>query len=189
VKVVAVMVQAPLVAVTDRGREPGAGNREPEVGNQGVAEVLAVARGVAGAIVRVALEPGADPKAFADLGIAGGQVMTPKGESPGDRDRALFQDLFRRGAKKVVLVGADAPLLTSGILEEAFAALEGAPGHVVLGPAGDGGYYLLGLAAPQVPDLFTGVRRGTKYALMDTLRRCEFEERRVTFLPLLDHCG
>jgi hypothetical protein len=37
-----------------------------------------------------------------------------------------------------------------------------------------------------VPDLFTGVRHGTKYALMDTLRRCEFAERRVTLLPLID---
>ena len=56
----------------------------------------------------------------------------------------------------------------------------------MLGPASDGGYYLLGLTAPQVPDLFTGVRWSTKYTLMDTLRRCEFEERRVAFLPMLD---
>ncbi len=39
---------------------------------------------------------------------------------------------------------------------------------------------------PQVPDLFTGVRWSTKYTLMDTLRRCEFAERRVAFLPMLD---
>lgn len=194
-KVVAVMLQAPRLAVTDTERESGDGHQVTEAWSRGVAEVLVAARGVAGAIVRVAMPPGADPKTLADLGLPSGQVIhlrqatadksTPKGESPGERERAIFQDLFRRGARKVVLVGVDGPLVTSAILDEAFTALEDAPGHVVIGPASDGGYYLLGLAAPQVPDLFTGVRQGTKYALMDTLRRCEFEERRVTFLPLL----
>jgi glycosyltransferase A (GT-A) superfamily protein (DUF2064 family) len=37
-----------------------------------------------------------------------------------------------------------------------------------------------------VPDLFTGVRWSTKYALMDTLRRCEFAERRTVLLDMLD---
>ena len=158
----------------------------PEASPQSMlSDALAAARGVAGAIVRVAMPPGADPTTLADLGLAGGQVMTPKGESPGERERAIFQDLFRRGARRVVLVGAGVSSLTSAILDDAFRALEDAPRQVVLGPASTGGYYLLGLAAPEVPDLFTGVRRGTKYALMDTLRRCEFEERRVTFLPLL----
>jgi len=169
VKVVAVMVPAESVTEVER-----------------VAAVLSAARGAAGAIVRVVNPPGADPKAFAALGVSGGQVMTPPGESAGDCARAVFQDLFRRGAKRVLLVGSDGPSLTGAILADAFTALEDAPAHVVLGPAGDGSYYLLGLAAPQVPDLFTGVRLGTKYALMDTLRRCEFEERRVTFLPLLE---
>ena len=41
-------------------------------------------------------------------------------------------------------------------------------------------------AGPAVPDLFSGVRWSTHYALADTLRRCEFENRRVTFLPVLE---
>ena len=99
--------------------------------------------------------------------------------------RALFQDVFRRGARQVVIVGSDLPLLSAAIIAEAFDALNADPGQAVIGPAHDGGYYLLGLAGPKVPDLFTGVRWGTRYALMDTLRRCEFESRRVTFLPML----
>ena len=151
-----------------------------------LADVLAAARGVTGALVRVAIVPGGAPERLADLGVAPGHVFEQRGETFGDRERAVFADLFRRGAKHVVLVGSDIPLLTTTILEDAFAALAGSPTQVVLGPASDGGYYLLGLNAPTVPDLFTGVRWSTRYALVDTLRRCEFEERRVTLLPILD---
>ena len=178
-KVIAVMVHAP------RGTA-GAADQSPDTGLGNVADLLAAARGVAGTIVRVAIPPGVDPGTLAALGAAAGQVMRPKGDAPGDCQRAVFQELFRRGAKQALLVGSDGPPLTSAILEHALTALEQAPGRVVLGPSSGGGYYLLGLAAPQVPDLFTGVRSGTKYTLMDTLRRCEFEERRVTFLPMLD---
>lgn len=151
-----------------------------------LADVLAVARRVAGVLVRIAVTPGAAPDAFAALGVAAGHVIEQRGASLGDRERAVFEDLFRRGARQVLLIGADIPLLTPSVLEEAFAGLAASATQVVLGPASDGGYYLLGLNAPKVPDLFTGVRWGTKYALMDTLRRCEFEARRVTLLPILD---
>lgn len=151
-----------------------------------LADVLTAARGTAGAVVRIAMTPGGDPATFGSLGVAPGHVMTQRGASLGDRERAIFADLFRRGGRHVVLVGSDLPLLTTALLDEAFASLSEDPTRVVLGPAQDGGYYLLGLTGPQVPDLFTGVRWSTKYTLMDTLRRCEFEERRVTLLPLLD---
>jgi rSAM/selenodomain-associated transferase 1 len=151
-----------------------------------VTDVLAAARGVPGALVRVAVTPaGSPPEAFADFGIAPAHVIDQKGDDLGARERALFHDLFRRGARQVVIVGSDLPLLTSDLIADAFDALSADPGQVVLGPAYDGGYYLLGLAGPKVPDLFTGVRWSTRYTLMDTLRRCEFESRRVTFLPLL----
>ncbi|BCS31886.1 hypothetical protein TBR22_A10890 [Luteitalea sp. TBR-22] len=149
-------------------------------------DVLATARSVAGAVVRVAIAPGGNPGAFADLGVPAGQVITQKGDTLGDRERALFAELFRRGARQVIIVGSDIPLLEARVLEEAFAALDATPSPVVLGPATDGGYYLLGLSGPDVPDLFTGVRWSTRYALMDTLRRCEFAERRVVLLDVLD---
>ena len=151
-----------------------------------LADVIAAARAVPDAIVRLAVTPaGTPPGAFADLGILPAHVVDQKGDDLGARERALFQDVFRRGARQVVIVGSDLPLLSAAIIAEAFDALTADPGQVVIGPAHDGGYYLLGLAGPKVPDLFTGVRWGTRYALMDTLRRCEFESRRVTFLPML----
>jgi uncharacterized protein len=201
VKVVAVMTRVPVTpadaaapghAVTAAGIKTRLSPVLPDPAQRAalqramLADVLAAARAVPGAVVRVAVTPDADPKTLADVGVAPGQVMTQRGECLGDRERSVFADLFRRGAKQVLLVGSDLPLLTTAILEEGFAALTAAPAQVVLGPASDGGYYLLGLTAPQLPDLFTGVRWSSKYTLMDTLRRCEFEERRVAFLPMLD---
>ena len=151
-----------------------------------VSEVLSAARAVPGALVRVSVPKGTTPDAWADLGVAPGHVSELRGDTAGECDRAVFADFFRRGAKQVLLVGPDAPPPTSSVFEDAFEALTANPSHVVLGPVSTGGCYLLGLAAPTVPDLFTGVRRGTKYTLMDTLRRCEFEERRVTFLPMIE---
>ena len=122
----------------------------------------------------------------AALGIAPAHVSERNGDTAGEAERSTFADFFRRGARHVLLVCADSVAPPTSVFDEAFAALAANPAHVVLGPVSTGGYYLLGLSAPKVPDLFTGVRAGTKYALMDTLRRCEFEERRVTFLPMLD---
>ena len=155
-------------------------------GPAALAGVVTLARAVPGAIVRVATPPGAAGVALAECGLLPAHLIETRGETDGDRHRFAIASLFRRGATQVVLVDGGQPNLTSALVQEALATLDANPQHVVVGPASDGRYYLLGLTGPQVPDLFSGVRWGTKYTLMDTLRRCEFEERRVTFLPLLD---
>jgi len=79
---------------------------------------------------------------------------------------ALAQELSE--ADCVVVVGSDVPGLTAATLGAAVEALSG-PADVVLGPALDGGFYLLGLkAAP--PDLFADVRWSTEHTLADVLR-------------------
>lgn len=164
--------------------------RAPHEDGAGVVATLdhavAVARTVPGAIVRVAVAPGSETAAITEAGVLPAHVIATRGDTCGDRHRFAIADLFRRGATQVVLVDSGQRHLTSAVVADAFAALDVNPQQVVLGPASDGRYYLLGLTGPKVPDLFTGVRSGTKYTLMDTLRRCEFEERRVTLLDLLD---
>lgn len=61
----------------------------------------------------------------------------------GQRLDAAFAASFRDGAQKVVVVGADIPDIDVGLLEESFTKLDGA--DIVIGPAQDGGYYLLGM--------------------------------------------
>jgi rSAM/selenodomain-associated transferase 1 len=67
-----------------------------------------------------------------------------------------------------LLLGADSPHLPLALLRAALAAI---PGHdVVLGPAEDGGYFLLGLRAPQ-PVLFDGIAWSTEEVLAQTLAK------------------
>ena len=63
---------------------------------------------------------------------------------------------FAEQAAPVVVLGADVPHVPVSCIEEAVAVV---PGRVVLGPAEDGGYYLIALARP-VPELFAGVPWG-----------------------------
>jgi uncharacterized protein len=69
----------------------------------------------------------------------------------------------------VVVIGADTPHVPAARLEEAVQALAGAA-DLVLGPADDGGYYLIGLRAP-TRAVFAGVAWGTSRVLAETLAR------------------
>ena len=67
---------------------------------------------------------------------------------------------------KVVVVGTDAPGVTREVAEEAFGKLDGA--DLVLGPATDGGYYLIGMSRP-LPGLFQTIPWSTEQVLEATL--------------------
>jgi rSAM/selenodomain-associated transferase 2/rSAM/selenodomain-associated transferase 1 len=77
----------------------------------------------------------------------------------GRRMEAAFKAAFQKGSKRVIAVGTDIPGLSSGILEK---ALTGLQNHdVVLGPAMDGGYYLIGMQSLH-PELFRAWDWGTE---------------------------
>jgi rSAM/selenodomain-associated transferase 1 len=61
----------------------------------------------------------------------------------GQKMYAAFENVFSRGHTKVLIIGSDCPGLTSADLQLAFEKLSNC--DVVIGPANDGGYYLLGL--------------------------------------------
>lgn len=73
---------------------------------------------------------------------------------------------FKEGADKVVVVGTDTPTLTAHTVLRAFQGLENA--ELVLGPARDGGYYLIALSRP-VPALFVGIEWSSERVLRQTL--------------------
>ncbi|MCT0207867.1 TIGR04282 family arsenosugar biosynthesis glycosyltransferase [Synechococcus sp. CS-1332] len=73
----------------------------------------------------------------------------------------------REGASAVVLIGSDLPALAAEDLLEAFRALE--HNALVLGPAGDGGYWLIG-RRQATPQLFTGIDWGSDRVLAQTLQ-------------------
>lgn len=81
----------------------------------------------------------------------------------------------------VIVVGADAPHLEPARLTEAAAALA-AGADVVLGPATDGGYYLIGLREA-CPALFRDIAWGSSAVLDATLARARASGLRVHLLP------
>lgn len=86
----------------------------------------------------------------------------------GTRLGDAFARAFARGTARVVIVGSDLPALTRADVRAAFTALDEA--DVVLGPAHDGGYYLIGLREPR-PELFRDVSWSTPAVLAETLDR------------------
>jgi uncharacterized protein len=100
----------------------------------------------------------------------------------GDRLAACLGDLLGAGADRVAIVGADTPHVPLATYRRAFALLDEV--DVVLGPALDGGYYLVAAKAPQ-PDLFVGIAMGSGTVLSETLARAAGAGLQVSLLPPL----
>lgn len=88
----------------------------------------------------------------------------------GERMARAFADSFNEGCAGAVLIGSDCPALSPASLTAAFAGLS--QNRVVLGPAADGGYYLVGMTQ-LTPGLFRGVEWGTPTVFGETLRILE----------------
>jgi hypothetical protein len=95
---------------------------------------------------------------------------------------AAFARAFQRGAGRAALVGTDVPGISRTTVVEALGALDTA--DVVLGPAEDGGYYLLALEQP-CPELFHGIAWSTPRVLDETVTRARGAGRRVRLLARL----
>lgn len=117
--------------------------------------------------------------------LGSGAAYYPQGEgSLGDRLIAAFQHNFERGRPGAIAIGSDCPALGPDHLAAALAALTQV--DVVLGPATDGGYYLIGLRQPQ-PALFEGIAWGTDQVLDQTLAAAHRQHLALDLLsPLTD---
>ena len=82
------------------------------------------------------------------------------------------RELLAQGHSCVVLVNSDSPTLPAERLSEAIGHLSMSGDRVVLGPATDGGYYLIGLKTAH-PRLFGDVRWGSEAVLAETLSRAK----------------
>jgi rSAM/selenodomain-associated transferase 1 len=181
-----VIAPPPSIRVALFTRWPEAGKAKtrliPALGAQGAADLhrRLTERTVATVReARLALEirsTGGDPAMFRDwLGV---DDVVDQGE--GDLGKRLS-----RAAEHLplLLLGADIPGLLPQHLTDAAAALAHHP--AVIGPAADGGYWLLGLAVP-MPALFRDVAWGTASVLATTLARLPAETPRLETLSDLD---
>ena len=101
------------------------------------------------------------------------QLISQRGGNLGCRMQRQLQRAFARGCTQVVLIGSDLPCLESSDLEQAFALLDQHP--LVLGPAEDGGYWLIGLTRQGFERsgaaLMSGIPWGSDQVLPLTLER------------------
>jgi rSAM/selenodomain-associated transferase 2/rSAM/selenodomain-associated transferase 1 len=117
-------------------------------------------------------------------GLAGeGFVLLPQvGADLGERLAHLSEDLFAARCSAAVIIGADSPTLPEAILCEALDVLTQGRIDIVLGPADDGGYYLIGQRSPN-PSLFQGIAWSTDAVLSQTLERAVVAGLRTHLLP------
>jgi rSAM/selenodomain-associated transferase 1 len=98
----------------------------------------------------------------------GARILAVEGADIGECLRGAMGLLFSDGFTRVLAVGSDGPTLPAEYIERAAALLD--VNDVVVGPAEDGGYYLIGLRRPQ-PRLFEGIAWSTAHVAAQTLVR------------------
>lgn len=133
----------------------------------------------------LACSPAEELAAVRGLVPFGVEIFGQRGQDLGQRLAAAVEEVFARRAGPLIVVGTDAPTLTRGHLRQAFALLD-ADVEVVLGPAVDGGYYLIGMRRPH-SRLFglEADRWGGPEVLAATLAIVERDGLRVEMLPRL----
>lgn len=94
--------------------------------------------------------------------------LPQRGQGLGERLKNAFEWAFREGVKKVIAIGSDTLGLEAGFVEEASRVLDNH--DLVLGPAEDGGYYLIGLSRLE-PGIFDGIAWSTSEVLSQTVSR------------------
>lgn len=94
-----------------------------------------------------------------------------KGEGLGERMSYAFEEAFKENEQcKAVIIGSDCAELTTKVLGGAFEKLNHS--DFVVGPAKDGGYYLLGMRMYE-PEVFKGIAWSTSHVLEETLRKIQ----------------
>ena len=104
------------------------------------------------------------------------------GSDLGERMKAAFTDLFQKGYQKICIIGSDCFELTAAVLESAFQQLN--THDVVIGPATDGGYYLLGMKG-SLKELFAGIDWSTEHVFAQTKAHLERQDFTYAQLPKL----
>lgn len=139
-----------------------------------LAERFGAAHCVDGYDLRWACAPGSQPPdALRAVVGAAADIFPQRGADFAERLYQIACDCRTAGYRRLVISSSDSPHLPAETVACAFAALERA--DVALGPAEDGGYYLIGLSLDDSPgappDLFRGIRMSTATVCAETLAR------------------
>lgn len=113
----------------------------------------------------------------------GFECRAQRGADLGERLANAFAELLRDPRDRAVVLGADCPGLDAATVNRALEALESH--DLAIGPARDGGYYLIGLSRPAAR-LFQGIAWGTERVFAATMAAAGSEGLTVATLPELD---
>lgn len=96
--------------------------------------------------------------------------LTPQvGETLGEKMANGFENEFNNGMEKVICIGSDIPEITKEIIEKAFNKLEN--NDCVIGPAKDGGYYLIAFNKDKFDKVFfQSINWGTENVFKETIK-------------------
>lgn len=117
-------------------------------------------------------------------GWLGGDVSyRSQGEGDlGERMSGAFGEAFQSELKRVIIIGTDCPDLSIHLLQNAFDALSHS--DVIIGPARDGGYYLIGFRKNDFsPEVFEGIDWGTDKVFKKTLNFLKKTGSKIHLLP------
>lgn len=109
--------------------------------------------------------------------------MVQDGQDLGERMKNAFAGCFESGMEKIVLIGTDCPSLEGKHIIQAFEALD--QSDLVLGPARDGGYYLIGMSR-RADFLFEGITWSSEWVLSQTLALAVEQGLNTFLLPILE---
>jgi uncharacterized protein len=130
----------------------------------------------------VAYSPPGAAAVFRDLVPSGIRLLPPRRVGLGYSLLHAAEDLIAAGYGGACLVNADSPTLPTSVLVDAVEALRAPGDRVVLGPADDGGYYLIGLKHPH-QRLFEDISWSTEHVLRQTVERAASLSLEVVTLP------
>lgn len=114
-----------------------------------------------------------------------GKEISYQSQAEGDLGAKMFQAFqtaFQEQMERVIIIGTDCPHLTPDILQQGFETLKTC--EMVLGPALDGGYYLIGLTRP-ISEIFENIAWGTETVFNQTSETAQCLDIDLILLPPL----
>jgi glycosyltransferase A (GT-A) superfamily protein (DUF2064 family) len=136
-----------------------------------------------GAAGLVAYTPVGDEAAFEGLVPGGFDLVAQRGHGFGERLLGAAEDVLGCGYGSVCLIDGDSPTVPRTAFEQAVAELARAGDRIVLGPAADGGYYLIGMKRVHA-ELFEDITWSTDSVYRETLDRARAARVEVVELPV-----
>jgi rSAM/selenodomain-associated transferase 1 len=131
----------------------------------------------------ISYTPIGDETLFDNLLPADFALIPQRGDGFGERLLATAEDLFACGYGSVCLIDSDSPTVPDAAFEQAIAELQKEGDRIVLGPAHDGGYYLIGLKRAH-PEPFANITWSTSTVFAETIAAAKTANIEVVTLPL-----